>query len=56
MTRRSRFINALEGEPKPQPWYRRLGWLVLIWVLSIAALALAAALLRVVMGWVGLTV
>ena len=33
----------------------RLGWLVLIWGASIAALAVVALLLRLLMGLVGLT-
>jgi hypothetical protein len=30
----------------PGPWWRRLGWLVLLWALSVAALALVAGLIR----------
>ncbi len=37
-------------------WVRRLGWLVLIWTASVIALALVAALLRVLMNLAGLTV
>ena len=36
-------------------WLRRIGWLVLIWGLSVAALALVAVLLRMLMGLAGLT-
>jgi hypothetical protein len=36
------------------PWLRRLGWLVLIWGASIAALAVVATLLRILMGFAGL--
>ena len=36
-------------------WVRRLGWLVLIWMLSVIALGVVAALLRVLMKVVGLT-
>jgi Protein of unknown function (DUF2474) len=28
------------------PWWRRIGWFVLIWASSVAVLALVAALLR----------
>ncbi|QEL64214.1 hypothetical protein OTERR_07380 [Oryzomicrobium terrae] len=31
------------------PWGRRLGWLVLIWAASVATLAVAAWLLRLLM-------
>lgn len=30
----------------PGPWWRRLGWLVLIWAASVAALGIVAAILR----------
>ena len=36
-------------------WPRRLGWLLLIWLASIAALAVVAALFRILMGAAGLT-
>ncbi|QYF93767.1 DUF2474 domain-containing protein [Massilia sp. PAMC28688] len=39
----------------PGPWWKRLGWLILIWVLSVAALGIAAALMKVVMNAVGLS-
>jgi Protein of unknown function (DUF2474) len=37
-------------------WLRRAGWLVLIWALSVAALAAVAALFRMFMNFAGLTV
>jgi hypothetical protein len=37
-------------------WLRRVGWLVLIWTASVATLAIAAALFRVLMNVAGLTV
>lgn len=52
---KSMFKPLDDDSPPPQSWLRRVGWLVLIWLLSIGALALFAALLRVVMGWVGLS-
>lgn len=36
-------------------WLRRIGWLALIWALSVAALAAVAYGLRLVMTSVGLT-
>jgi hypothetical protein len=36
-------------------WSRRLAWLAVIWVASVAAVALVAYGLRFVMGWAGLT-
>jgi hypothetical protein len=39
----------------PQLWVRRLGWLILIWTLSVSALAVVAALLRTLMNFAGLT-
>jgi hypothetical protein len=36
------------------PWLRRLGWLVLIWAASVAALGLVATLLRILMSLAGL--
>jgi hypothetical protein len=44
----------LPGARRPS-WARRLGWLVLIWTASVAALGVAAALLRALMGLAGLT-
>lgn len=36
-------------------WWRRLGWLVLIWGASIVALAIVAGLLKLFMNAAGLT-
>ena len=36
-------------------WLRRVGWLILIWLISVLALGIVALGFRVVMGWVGLT-
>lgn len=47
----------MAGEPAGGPvWLRRVGWLVLIWALSVAALAIVAVAFRVLMGLAGLTV
>jgi hypothetical protein len=35
-------------------WLRRFGWLVAIWTASVAALALAAALIRLLMRAAGM--
>jgi hypothetical protein len=37
-------------------WARRIGWLVLIWTLSVIALAVAAVLLRTFLNIAGLSV
>lgn len=37
-------------------WVKRFGWLILIWTLSVIALAVVAGLLRILMGFAGLTV
>ena len=36
-------------------WLRRIGWLALIWALSVGALAVVALILRGVMSAAGLT-
>lgn len=41
---------------EPKSWPRRIGWLVLIWAASVAALAVAALLFRGLMNLAGLTV
>lgn len=38
----------------PKPWLKRVGWLALIWVASVAALGVAALLLRLLMGLAGM--
>ena len=35
----------------PGPWWKRLGWLVLIWTLSVALLGIVAMIIR---SWLGL--
>ncbi len=37
-------------------WLRRVGWLVLIWTLSVGALVVVAVVFRLLMGLAGLTV
>ncbi|WP_271899501.1 DUF2474 family protein [Candidatus Phyllobacterium onerii] len=49
----------MPSERSPVPEHgrlRRLGWLVLIWAASVAALAVVAGLFRVLMSIAGLTV
>ncbi|WP_354686609.1 DUF2474 domain-containing protein [Cupriavidus necator] len=43
------------GTPRPDAstWLRRVGWLVLIWAASVAALGVAAWVLRLIMQGVG---
>lgn len=43
------------GRPNRKLWLRRVGWLVLIWAGSIAALAVVALLFRFLMNLAGLT-
>ena len=39
----------------PRRWSKRIGWLLLIWVASVAALAFVALLLKLVMRGAGMT-
>ncbi|NUT13421.1 MAG: DUF2474 domain-containing protein [Cupriavidus sp.] len=41
------------GGPRTGTWLRRVGWLVLIWAASVAALGVAAWVLRLIMRGVG---
>ena len=45
-----------DPEGPPPPLLRRLGWLALIWGMSVAALAVFAYGFRFLMGLAGLTV
>jgi hypothetical protein len=38
-----------------RPWFRRVGWFILIWMASVTALAIVAAVLRALMNFAGLT-
>lgn len=38
----------------PRHWYRRLGWMVVIWSLSVAALAVVAGGMRLFMRALGM--
>ena len=39
----------------PRNWFKRIGWLLLIWVASAAALGAAAYALRLVMRLIGMS-
>ena len=39
----------------PRAWLKRIGWLVLIWTLSVLALGIVAVVFRVLMKLAGLT-
>jgi hypothetical protein len=38
-----------------RPWWKKLGWLVLIWCLSVAALAVVALFFKLLMRAAGMT-
>ncbi|MHC8308478.1 DUF2474 domain-containing protein [Pseudomonas sp. GT1P32] len=42
-------------QPEPARWYRRLGWLVLIWFGSVLALGVVAGALRLLMHAAGMS-
>lgn len=42
-------------DDSPPRWGRRLGWLLLIWVVSVLTLGVVARAFHLVMKWVGLT-
>lgn len=42
-------------DPPPVSWWRRVGWLVFIWAASVAALAVAAGLFRLLMSAAGMS-
>ncbi|MFI7855920.1 DUF2474 domain-containing protein [Pseudomonas promysalinigenes] len=48
-------MSAKHGLQEKKPLWQRLGWLVLIWALSVAALGLAAWVMRLFMAAAGLT-
>ncbi len=41
---------------RPRLWLRRIGWMILIWLASVAALAVLALLFRLLMRAAGLTI
>lgn len=50
MTRTAMPVDSLK-----RPWWYRVGWLVLIWMCSVGALALVAGVLKLMMSMAGLT-
>ena len=47
-------MNAAPVTERPS-WFRRFGWFVLIWALSVWALGIVAALFRILMKFAGMT-
>lgn len=47
-------VDARRAATPAHGWLRRIGWLVLIWAASVAAVTAVAAVLRVAMRSVGL--
>lgn len=43
------------GAPQPRGWLRRIGWLLLIWCASVAALGAAAYGLKLLMRLIGMS-
>jgi len=43
------------GAEPERNWRKRIGWLLLIWTVSVAALALVALMLKLVMRGIGMT-
>ncbi len=48
-------MSARMPEHAGRVWLRRIGWLALIWGLSVGALAVVALILRAIMSAAGLT-
>ncbi len=49
-----RWIQLMTRKPQPQAWWRRLGWMVIIWCGSVIALFIVASLFRGLMASAGL--
>ncbi|MET0409478.1 MAG: DUF2474 domain-containing protein [Hyphomicrobium sp.] len=49
-------MTARPTESERPSWSRRFGWLLLIWTLSVLALAVVAGVIRLIMTAAGLTV
>ena len=45
----------MPDDPEHNPWWKKLGWLILIWSASVAALGVVAYLLRLLMNAAGLS-
>ena len=48
-------MNTPPTSPHPRETLRRIGWLILIWACSVAALGVVALGMRLLMGWAGMT-
>lgn len=48
-------MAAPSGSGPHAPWWKKLGWLILIWSASVAALAVFAGLLKIVMHAAGMS-
>lgn len=46
---------SAEAGPGKAGWLRRFGWLLLIWCASVAALGIAATLLKLIMHAIGMS-
>jgi hypothetical protein len=42
-------------QPAPGPWYKRVGWLVVIWMGSVVSLGVVAEALRMLMHAAGMS-
>ena len=47
-------VNADDRQPYG-PWWKRVGWLLLLWLLGVVALGVVAVVLRQLMRIAGLT-
>ena len=47
-------VRTDEREPYG-PWWRRVGWLLLLWLIGVGALGVVAIVLKVLMRLAGLT-
>lgn len=45
-----------EKAPDRQSWTKRLGWLLLLWLMGVGALWLLALIIRSLMDWAGMRV
>ncbi|MBK4990841.1 MULTISPECIES: DUF2474 domain-containing protein [Pseudomonas] len=48
-------MTSNQGAEQKKPLWQRLGWLLLIWAMSVAALGVAAWVMRLFMSAAGLT-
>lgn len=48
------FIQRMTRKHTTQPWWKRIGWLLVIWLGSVVALFIVASLFRALMSAAGL--